>query len=152
MAGVLLVFAWKGAKVDMPWPQLSQPKAATTEPTAEQLQWAAPLKDILPKMLPKDRQYLSNFYDAMEFILAQDAGRSLPIIADTDKFVVFHAGSLTAAIEKANVGKHPGLDKAIDQVFFAACGADPATIGPKERENLMAACRVLRHAFRVNAG
>ncbi len=152
MAGVLLVFCWRGASLDVQWPQLALPKAEQATPTSDQLKWAEPLKPILRTMLPQDRMYLSNFYDAMEYILTQDAGRSLPILGDSDKFIAFHAGSLTAAIDKAKVGKYPGLDNAIDQVFFAACGADATTIGPKEREHLMDACRVLRHAFRVNGG
>lgn len=153
MAAVLLVFAWRGGEMDMKWPQLLKPAATATveKPSAEQLAWAADLKAILPKMLPTDRAYLSAFYDATRFVITQDGERSTPIIGDTDKFTVFHAGSLQLAIQKKNVGKYPGLDKAIDAVFFNAAGADVKAIDKDTREKLLAACNVLAYAFRVNS-
>jgi hypothetical protein len=153
VAAVLLVFAWRGGEMDMKWPQLLKPAATATveKPSAEQLAWAADLKAILPKMLPTDRAYLSAFYDATRFVITQDGERSTPIIGDTDKFTVFHAGSLQLAIQKKNVGKYPGLDKAIDAVFFNAAGADVKAIDKDTREKLLAACNVLAYAFRVNS-
>jgi len=152
VAVVLLAFAWRGNELKMQWPTLPKPAAAAAaaKPTAEQLAWAGELKAILPKMLPADRQYLSSFYDATAFIVTQDGARSTPIIGDTDKFTVFHAGSLQLAIEKKNVGKYPGLDKAIDSVFLNASGADVAAIDADKRAKLIAACNVLAWAFRVN--
>ena len=152
VAVVLLAFAWRGNELKMQWPQLSKPAAVAVaaKPTTDQLAWAADLKAILPKMLPADRQYLSSFYDATSFILTQDGARSTPIIGDTDKFTVFHAGSLQLAIEKKNVGKYPGLDKAVDAVFLNASGADVAAIDADKRAKLIAACNVLNHVFRIN--
>lgn len=152
VAVVLLAFAWRGNELKMQWPQLQKPAAVAVaaKPTADQLAWAADLKAILPKMLPADRQYLASFYDATSFILTQDGARSTPIIGDTDKFTVFHAGSLQLAIEKKNVGKYPGLDKAIDSVFLNASGADVAAIDADKRAKLIAACTVLSHVFRIN--
>lgn len=151
VAIVLLAFAWKGSELKIDWPTLPKPAAvAAAKPTADQLAWAAELKPILPKMLPADRKYLSAFYDATAFILIQDGARSTPIIGDTDKFTIFHAGSLQLAIEKKNVGKYPGLDKAIDSVFLNASGADVAAIDADKRAKLIAACNVLSWAFRVN--
>lgn len=151
MAGVLLVFAWRGGELGMKWPQLPQPAVATVaeKPSQEQFAWAADLKAILPKMLPGDREYLSAFYDATRFVLTQDGERSTPIIGDTDKFTVFHAGSLQLAIQKKNVGKYPGLDKAIDAVFFSAAGADVRAIDKDTRAKLIAACNVLTYVFKV---
>jgi len=153
VAGIILFFAWRGGELGMKWPQMPQPAAAVAvaeKPTAEQLAWATELKAILPKMLPSDRQYLAAFYDATAFVLKQDGDRSTPIIGDTDKFTVFHAGSLQLAIQKKNVGKYPGLDKAIDSVFFDAVGADVKAIDKATGEKLIAACNVLAHAFRIN--
>jgi hypothetical protein len=152
VAIVLLAFAWKGSELKIDWPTLPKPAAvaAAAKPTADQLAWAADLKAILPKMLPADRKYLSAFYDATAFILIQDGSRSTPIIGDTDKFTIFHAGSLQLAIEKKNVGKYPGLDKAIDSVFLNASGADVAAIDADKRAKLIAACNVLNHVFRIN--
>ena len=153
VAGVLLFFAWRGGELGVKWPQLPLPAAAVAvaaKPPADQLAWATELKAILPKMLPSDRQYLAAFYDATKFVLTQDGERSTPIIGDTDKFTVFHAGSLQLAIQKKNVGKYPGLDKAIDSVFLAAAGADVKALDKDTREKLIAACNVLAHAFRIN--
>lgn len=152
VAAVLLVFAWRGGELKVPWPPLTKPAvvAVAEKPTAEQLAWAGDLKAILPKMLPADREYLSAFYDAMRFVLIQDGERSTPIIGDTDKFTVLHAGSLQLAIQKKNVGKYPGLDKAIDAVFFNAAGADVTTLEGGTRAKLIAACNVLSYVFKVN--
>jgi hypothetical protein len=153
VAAVILFFAWRGGNMSMKWPQLPQPPAAVAvaaKPPADQLAWATEMKAILPKMLPSDRQYLAAFYDATAFVLKQDGERSTPIIGDTDKFTVFHAGSLQLAIQKKNVGKYPGLDKAIDSVFFNAVGADVKAIDKATGEKLIAACNVLAHVFRIN--
>jgi hypothetical protein len=150
VAGALLAFAWKGGELDVQWPQLPQTTVVAAKPTDEQIKWAADLKAILPKMLPADREYLANFYDATQFILKQDGERSTPIIGDTDKFAVFHAGSLQLAIEKKNIGKYPGLDNAIDAVFFAAGGADVSAVDGAKRQQLLDACGVLKWAFRIN--
>jgi len=152
VAAVILLFAWRGGNLSMKWPQMPLPAVAVAvaeKPTAEQLAWAADLKAILPKMLPSDRQYLAAFYDATAFVLKQDGERSTPIIGDTDKFTVFHAGSLQLAIQKKNVGKYPGLDKAIDAVFLNAAGADVKAIDKATRDKLTAACNVLTYVFKV---
>jgi len=153
VAAVILFFAWRGGELGLKWPQMPKPAAVAAvaaKPTAEQLAWASELKAILPKMLPSDRQYLAAFYDATAFVLKQDGERSTPIIGDTDKFTVFHAGSLQLAIQKKNVGKYPGLDKAIDAVFLAAAGADVKAIDKATGEKLIAGCNVLAYAFRIN--
>ena len=152
VAGVILFFAWRGGELGMKWPQMPQPAsvaAVAAKPTPEQLAWAADLKAILPKMMVGDREYLSSFYDATKFVLTQDGERSAPIIGDTDKFTVFHAGSLQLAIQKKNVGKYPGLDKAIDAVFLSAAGADVKAIDKDTGEKLIAACNVLEYVFKV---
>lgn len=151
VAAVILFFAWRGGELGMKWPQMPQPAAAVAvaKPSAEQLAWAADLKAILPKMLVGDREYLSAFYDATRFVLTQDGERSTPIIGDTDKFTVFHAGSLQLAIQKKNVGKYPGLDKAIDAVFLNAAGANVKAIDNDTRAKMTAACSVLTYVFKV---
>jgi hypothetical protein len=108
------------------------------------------LRPILPRMLLADREYLAAFYDALAFILLQDGDRSTPIIGDTEKFAVLHAGSLRLAIKKGNVGKYPGLDKAIDMAFFKAAGADVAAVDDAKRTQLIAACCSLSWAFKVH--
>ena len=149
VAGVLLLFAWKGADVSLVWPPDYIDDIAAPQPEAAILAWADPLKPILPKMLPADRKYLANFYDACAFVILNDGDREKPIIGTTDQFVTFHAGSLRLAIQKAKVGKYPGLGEAIDQTFVAAMGADPKKLDGEARRRLVAACGVLSWAFSI---
>ena len=51
-------------------------------------------------ILPKDRIYLSRFYDAMGWIIMRDSERDTPIISNTEKLSEFHAGSLQLAIDR----------------------------------------------------
>ena len=150
VACILLLFAWKGGELDLKWPPSHVQEVAPPKPPAEALAWADDLRPILPRMLLADREYLAAFYDAMAFILLQDGDRSTPIIGDTEKFSVLHAGSLQLAIKKASVGKYPGLDKAIDMAFFNAAGADVAPLDAKKRGQLVMACGVLSWAFKVH--
>ena len=118
----------------------------------------ADLVAIVAKMLPADRQYMACFYDAVAYVVEQDGGRSLPVIGDSEKFAIFHAGSLQLAIEKKAVGKYPGLDTAIDRVYLAICGADVGPLADKaagggtRREKFVQASQLLAWVFRVRNG
>lgn len=150
VAAVLLVFAWKGADISMYWPPAQTDDGIVApKPGADLLAFAEPLRPILPKMLPSDRKYLANFYEACAFVLLKDGERDQPIIGTTDQFVAFHAGSLRLAVEKAKVGKYPGLGEAIDQTFVNANGADARKIDAAMRNRLVAICGVLSWAFNV---
>jgi hypothetical protein len=150
VALAILLFAWKGSEINLQWPPAGIRPVVAAKPDAALLPWVDDLKPLLPKMLPKDREYLAAFYDAMAFVLLQDGDREKPIVSDTEKFAAFHAGSLQLAIKKANVGKYPGLDSAIDSAFFKAAGAETAPISKEKRTKLAAACGVLSWAFHVN--
>ena len=150
VAAVLLVFAWKGASLDIPWPPSPFRDIAGPAPDAQLLRWAVPLKPILPKMLPADRKYLANFYDAMAFVLLKDGDRDDPIVSTSDKFVIFHANSLRLGIEKHKVGEYPRLGEAIDEVFVNAVGSDPKAIDKDTRTKLVAACGVLSWTFSIH--
>lgn len=149
VAAVLLWFVWRGEQMTIPWPQAPQVTIEATKPPADEMVWAEQLRPILPRMLPTDRQYLASFYDALAFVIRQDGERSTPIVGDTEKFTVLHAGSLQLAIERKKVGQYPGLDVAIDSVFSAASGADVSSVDPDRRKKLIAACHVLSYALAV---
>lgn len=150
VAAVLLLFAWKDSFVSITWPPPGIAAVDTPKPDRELLKWVEEVAKVTPRMLPTDRQHLAAFYDAMAFVLLRDGDRSQPIIADTDKFVAFHAGSLNLAIEKKKVGKYPGLDKAIDLTFFNAIGPESSPIDREKRNALVAACGVLSWAFGIH--
>lgn len=151
VAAVLLVFAWRGGELGLKWPEPPRMSVAADKPSAEQLKWASDLKPILPRMVAADREYLASFYDALGYVVATDGERSSPIIGDTEKFAVLHAGSLQLAIKRQNVGKYPGLDNAIDMVFFNAAGAEVSGLDKAVREKIVNGCKVLSWAFKVNA-
>lgn len=140
---ILLFFSWKGVDLDLSWPPSDEPAVSTPRPSQEYLDWAKSVKPIAAKMLPKDRLYLSSFYEAMAFILLRDFDRDKPIVATTDDFVTFHSGSLRLAIDKASVGKYPGLAEAIDETFMAALGPDQKALDDALESRLVAACGAL---------
>lgn len=147
VAAVILVFAWRDAASLMSWIPRTDP--GVPRPPAEIIELASPLRDVLPKMTPKDRLYLASFYDALAHILANDGQRDPQIIGDTEKFATLHAGSLRLAVDRKDVGKYDGLGEAIDLVFVAAAGADVQTISPAVRAKLVAACGALSWAFTI---
>lgn len=150
VAVLILFFAWKGSELTIPWPPAPLKQIDTPKPDAESLAWAATLKPILPRMLPKDRQYLANLYDSMAFVLLRDGDRESPIVGTTEQFANFHAGTLRLAIDKASVGKYDGLSSAIDQTFVNAAGPDIKAIDKDTRARIVAACGVLSWSFGIN--
>jgi hypothetical protein len=140
---VLLFFSWKGVSLDFSWPPQDASAVSTPKPSAEYLEWANHVRPIAAGMLPSDRIYLSNLYEAMSFILLRDFERDTPIIASTGDFVTFHTGSLKLAIDKASVGKYPGLAEAIDKTFVNAVGADQQKLDQALQKKLIAACAAL---------
>lgn len=149
VAAVLLVFAWKGHSIEVPWPEVGKVVSAV-EPSPDQKAWAADVRAITPKMLPADREYLANLYDAMREIIGRDTNRETPIIGSTEAFARYHAGTLEAAIELEKVGRYPGLDVAIDKVFFSALKTDdPRALTPADRQAILDACSVLVYTFKV---
>lgn len=149
VAALLLVFAWKGSSLTIPWPPAPATTVVIPKPDNVLLEWVEPLKPILPKMLVKDREYLASFYDAMSFVLIRDAGREKPVVKTTGDFVAFHAGSLQLAIDRANVGKYPGLGEAIDLSIVNALGGDVRALSDEDRVRLTAVCSTLAYAFKV---
>ena len=150
VAALLILFAWKGNVLDMPWPPAIRTEVVAPVPAPELQAWAVDVKPIAAGMLPSDRVYLSNLYDAMSFVLLRDKDRDDPIISTTEDFAAFHAGTLTLAIEKSKIGKYPGLDKAIDKAFLTAIGTDePRKMTDEEKARLAVACGVLSHTFGI---
>ena len=150
VAAVLILFAWKGSELSTPWPPAPATSVDTPKPSPELLALAEPLRPILPRMLPKDRDYLATLYDALAYVLIRDGVREKPIVSSTEAFANFHAGTLRLAIDKAKVGQYPGLAAAIDEVFVAALGADVRELDKESRGRLVAACGLLAWSFGVN--
>ncbi len=151
VAAMLLLFAWKGSTLRLEWPPAPPAASVTTpQPSPEVLAYAAPVREYLPRMTPKDRLYMANFYEAMAFVLLRDGGRDEPIVTNTDKFIGFHGGSLRMAIDKGDVGKYGDLGAAIDRTFVNAVGADPKPLDADVRQKIVAACGALAWTFRIH--
>lgn len=150
VAAVILAFAWKGSVLDVVWPPPPATVIDGPAPDARLLKWAEGVVPIAKTMLPVDRIYLSNLYDAMSFVLLRDGQRDAPIVSTTEKFAKFHSGSLRLAIDKESVGKYPGLDAAIDEVFAQAGGPEVKAIDQDTRDALIAACQVLSWTFGIH--
>lgn len=151
MAAVILFFAWRGQVSNIHWPPVEAVGGIRCEqPSAETLRAAAPLRAILSRMTPTDRNYLANLYDAMAFVVERDGKQTMPVITDTGKFEAFHAGSLRLAIDRDDVGKYDGLGEAIDQTILNVVGADPKTADAETRKKLVDACRILAWTFTIH--
>lgn len=149
VAVTLLFFAWKGSELSTVWPPAPTKGIDTPKPPPELLKLADGLRPVAARMLPKDRLYLSSLYDAMAYVIMRDSDRERPIIGTTEAFANFHAGTLRLAIDRAKVGKYPGLAEAIDQVFVRALGADVRELDNESREKLIAACGLLSWTFEI---
>lgn len=147
MAATLLFFAWKGNTIDLPWPPLDRGREIV-KPEPQTLAW---VEDVpVETMLPKDRFYLADFYDAMAWVILRDKLRDTPVIATNEDFVRLHAGSLQLAIDRGDVGKYPGLGKAVDQVFKDTLGTEVVPMGEDEFDILIAACNALAWRFSIH--
>ena len=149
VGAVLLVFAWKGSAIDLSWPPVPSVPVVVPKPGDELLVWAEPLREVLPKMLAKDRRYLCSFYDAMSFVIIRDSKRDEPIIGTTEDFIRFHVGSLRLAIDRQDVGKYDGLAAAIDKTFLNAIGSDSRGLSADDRTKLAAACSTMAYVLKV---
>jgi len=150
VAAMLLFFTWRGAAMRLEWPPSGGTVVRAEKPQLADLKWAASVAKIVPKMMPADRLYLANFYEALRFILRRDAGRDKAILSDTTRFEAFHAGSLEAAIDRKDVGKYEGLGEAIDETFLAAAGSGVQEVTPEVRAKLEAACGVLSWVLSIH--
>jgi hypothetical protein len=149
----LLMFSWKGSEMSLPWPPAGVEKVVTPAPSAEMRAWAADVQKITPKMLPADRVYLAQFYEAMGTILTRDKNHAEgPIIKTTEQFAAFHDNSLRLAIEQSKIGIYPGLDLALDAAFLAAIGTDdPRALTDAERDRMIACCGVLTYTLGIGS-
>lgn len=77
-------------------------------------------------MLPADRIFVGNFYESLGYVLGNEAEKEAQVLDTTVKFRRGHSLALDLAIEKAKVGKYPGLGEAIDRAFALAVVDFPA--------------------------
>ena len=169
VVAVILLFAWRG-HIDKLVHPTDVPKVVdvVVDPTAKA--WVDGVK--VDGILPADRDYYARYFDALGWILVKDGERDSSMLDTNEKLRRFNAGSLDAAIEKASVGKYPGLGESLDRAFALACaGADPAVLSDPDalakaitdgqtprpmtkamRERFLAVCQALVWKLTINKG
>tara|TARA_R100000278_G_scaffold110854_1_gene88191 strand:+ start:1614 stop:2084 length:471 start_codon:yes stop_codon:yes gene_type:complete len=145
VGATLIYFAWNGSSLDLPWPPAEGPKVE--KPDEISREWVMGIR--VNNILPKDRIYLSRFYDAMGWIIMRDSERDTPIISNTEKLSEFHAGSLQLAIDRDDVGKYAGLGKSVDDAFKKVLGDDVSPIEGDSTEAVILLCNALSWRFAI---
>lgn len=148
---LLLLFAWRGEIGSLRWPPASKPAVAIDgRPDDEAMSWTSGIN--VNGMTPRDRIYLSSFYQALAFIKANDGKSQTQVMDSTQKFAAFHAGSLQLAVDKGDVGRYPGLGASIDRAFFAAAGdRDDKPIDADTGDRLIRCSKALAWRFAIHA-
>lgn len=150
VAALLVFFAWRGSEIKLPWPPSTDKTLTTPKPDNRLIEMAKPAGEIAKSMMPSDRLYLQSLYDAMAFIVMRDKHLADPVIASTSDFAEFHKSTLQLAIEKKSVGKYPGLDAAIDEVFITIVGPEVRQLDEMTRNQVVAACATLSWVFSIH--
>lgn len=145
VGATLIYFAWNGESLDLPWPPVEGPKVVKPDEVSKE--WVSGVR--VNNILPKDRIYLSRFYDAMGWIVMRDSERDEPIITTTEKLAEFHAGSLNLAIDRDDVGKYDGLGKSVDDAFKKVLGDDVSPLEGDSTEAVILLCNALSWRFAI---
>jgi hypothetical protein len=99
----------------------------------------ARIVEVLAKATDADRANIGGIYTGLKTVITRDGGQS---VNNTERWSVLQARTLQLAVEQ--VGKYPGLDKAIEAVFLAEVGADDVVpVTPDTVAKLVKACDVI---------
>tara|TARA_Y100000401_G_scaffold61794_2_gene49059 strand:+ start:7433 stop:7897 length:465 start_codon:yes stop_codon:yes gene_type:complete len=145
-AGAILYFAFAGL------PKIEVSEVITVPPSSEETVALEPLSKLVPSMFPYDRDHLNSLYEAMGIVLSRDARLDKPLIETTEDLAVMHADTLRLAIDQEDIGKVPGLGKAIDSVFAEILGPEVAPLSGEKRRQAIRVCELLSWKFQVGRG
>lgn len=91
-----------------------------------------------------DKGRVVSIYDGLQFVLTRDKGQR---INTTEKWAELQANTLQLAVEQ--VGKYPGLDVAINDVFKRVLGTDDVLPGNEDTQlKLIKACEIIANSAR----
>jgi hypothetical protein len=97
------------------------------------------LVTVLRNATAADRGRIVSIYSGMYRVMERDAGAR---VSNTEKLAELHANTLQLAVDQ--VGKYPGLDVAIDDVFKGALGTtDVVPVKGEVLNNVLKACAVV---------
>jgi hypothetical protein len=120
--------------------------AAPVAPVAEHATDAEIVR-VLAEATAADKANVNGIYTALATILRRDIAKPPMRITTTEKWADLQANTLQLAIEQ--VGKYPGLDKAIEAVFLAKVGTDDVVQGsPETHAKLIDACETIASSAR----
>ena len=145
-AGAILYFAFAGL------PKIEVPEVNTVVPSSEESAALEPLSKLVPGMFPYDRDHLNSLYEAMALVLSRDSKLDKPLIETTEDLAVMHADTLQLAVDQEDIGKVPGLGKAIDSVFAEILGSEVAPLSGEKRKQAVRVCELLSWKFQVGRG
>lgn len=98
-----------------------------------------PVADALRSASKEDRLVVKGIYQALADVTERDAGK---IVKTMGAWRQLHSDSLRLAVGGTDlVGKHPGLDTAVEAVMQEYIGLDNASLGPDQIRSLVTACR-----------
>lgn len=137
-AGVLLAVSFlfpNGIDLSRPAPEPT-PVPAPVVPVVET---DAKLVELLANADAADKQRIVDVYSALSTILTRDDGKR---INNTEKWAELQGRTLDMAIDQ--VGKYPGLDVAIENVFLSVMGTDDVLPNNGETQmKLIRACKII---------
>ena len=91
-----------------------------------------------------DRGRVVSIYEGLQFVLTRDKGQR---INTTEKWAELQANTLQLAVEQ--VGKYPGLDAAINDVFLRVLGTDDVLSANADVQlKLIKACEIIANSAR----
>lgn len=104
----------------------------------------ATIVSLLKPATAEDKGRVVSVYDGLKFVLQRDKGQR---VNTTEKWAELQANTLNLSVEQ--VGKYPGLDAAINDVFKRVVGTDdvlPATADTQLK--LVKACEIIANSAR----
>lgn len=113
------------------------------KPVVEDTDVAAPDAEIVKVLRPAtaaDKARVRSIYSGLATVLRRDA--TVKRLRTTEQWAEVHAATLELAVEQ--VGKYPGLDVAINNVFLRVVGTDDVLpANDATRAKLIEACDVI---------
>lgn len=142
MKNLLVLFAGLLLAVSLVFPNgftLPEKTPAVTGPTDPAI------VKILSAATPADKARIDGMYSGLANVVRRDKAN---LITTTERWALVQANTLDEAVEE--VGKYPGLDKAIDDVFVSALGTrDVLSVDDSVKQKLENACLIIANSARV---
>lgn len=137
VAGLLLLLSVvfpNGIKLPVATPVVVEPVGETD----------AQIVALLKNASTEDKNRVVSIYSGLKFVLQRDKGQR---VNTTEKWAELQANTLQLAVEQ--VGKYPGLDVAINDVFKRVVGTDDVLPANADTQiKLIKACDIIANSTR----